>query len=162
VEWSRANCPRRQHPSRRGQQQLRRRPAGRRRLRPQTGRGRCRVHELGGGEFSGEDSYGDSHFTTPVGHPGVTFVASSGDNGSPAGWPAVSTRIVGVGGTSVYLDASGNYQAASPTNLLVASSCGDYARNTGMTPPSCSPQRPRLPRPAFEDYQSKGDADADS
>ena len=31
--------------------------------------------------MSGETSY-DSYFTTPAGHTGVTFVASSGDSGS--------------------------------------------------------------------------------
>ncbi len=34
----------------------------------------------GGSEFSSESMY-DSHFTTPSGHGGVTFVASSGDTG---------------------------------------------------------------------------------
>ena len=38
-------------------------------------------NSYGGGESSGETST-DSTFTTPSGHPGVTFVASSGDNGA--------------------------------------------------------------------------------
>ena len=37
----------------------------------------------GGREFTGESTY-DSYFTTPAGHTGVTFVAASGDTGSPA------------------------------------------------------------------------------
>ena len=49
------------------------------------------------GEFSSESSY-DSYFTTPSGHVGVTFLASSGDSGGPAGWPAVSPNVVAVGG----------------------------------------------------------------
>jgi hypothetical protein len=61
----------------------------------------------GGGEWSGEGSF-DSHFTTPAGHNGVTFLASSGDNGTPAGWPAVSPNVVSVGGTTLNLDASNN------------------------------------------------------
>jgi hypothetical protein len=59
----------------------------------------------GGGEFSGESAY-DSHFTTPTGHTGVTFVASSGDNGAPPIWPAVSKNVLAVGGTSLYLNPS--------------------------------------------------------
>src|SRR5207249_3385709 len=35
----------------------------------------------GGGEFYGQTSL-DGYFTTPSGHGGVTFVASSGDNGA--------------------------------------------------------------------------------
>ena len=42
----------------------------------------------------------DSHFTTPSGHAGVTFVASSGDTSTPS-WPAVSPNVVGVGGTTL-------------------------------------------------------------
>jgi subtilase family serine protease len=58
----------------------------------------------GGGEFAGETS-DDSHFN----HAGVTCVASAGDTGSVVEWPAVSASVVGVGGTSLNVDASGNY-----------------------------------------------------
>jgi hypothetical protein len=61
----------------------------------------------GGGEFSNESSY-DFHFTTPSGHIGVTFLASSGDSGSPASWPAISPNIVAVGGTTLTLDSNNN------------------------------------------------------
>jgi hypothetical protein len=61
----------------------------------------------GGPEFGGESSF-DGHFTTPSGHGGVTFLASSGDNGAPSGWPAISPNIVSVGGTSLNLDSSSN------------------------------------------------------
>jgi len=59
----------------------------------------------GASEFSSETSY-DYHFN----HNGVTFVASAGDNGESTGveWPAASPFVVGVGGTSLYLDANTN------------------------------------------------------
>jgi subtilase family serine protease len=62
----------------------------------------------GAQESSGVTAY-DSHFKAP----GVTYVASSGDSGELAApfeveWPASSPFVVGVGGTSLYLDASGN------------------------------------------------------
>jgi subtilase family serine protease len=57
----------------------------------------------GGNEFSTKASY-DYHFN--VG--GVTFLASSGDSGAGVSWPASSPYVVGVGGTSLALDASGN------------------------------------------------------
>jgi subtilase family serine protease len=57
----------------------------------------------GSNEFSSEASY-DSHFNKP----GVTFLASSGDNGAGVEWPAVSPYVIGVGGTSLALDGAGN------------------------------------------------------
>lgn len=57
------------------------------------------------GEFSGENTY-DNHFVAS----GVTFFAASGDNGTGVAYPAASPDVVGVGGTSLHLDASGNYQ----------------------------------------------------
>lgn len=66
----------------------------------------------GAGEFSSESTY-DSHFTTPSKHPGVTFIASSGDTGAQTIWPAVSPNVVGVGGTSLYLNTDGSYGSES-------------------------------------------------
>ena len=65
----------------------------------------------GGGEFSGETTY-DATFTTPAGHGGVAFFASSGDTGAPASYPAVSPNVVSVGGTSLRL-SSGSYGSES-------------------------------------------------
>src|SRR5262245_38411443 len=62
----------------------------------------------GAGEFSSERAL-DSHFVTPAGHRGVTFVASAGDDGSPPIWPAVSPNVLSVGGTALHLTSSGNY-----------------------------------------------------
>jgi hypothetical protein len=62
----------------------------------------------GGSDFSGESNY-DSYFTTPSGHAGVTFLASSGDSGAPVGFPAISSNVVSVGGTTLNLNSSGNY-----------------------------------------------------
>jgi subtilase family serine protease len=57
----------------------------------------------GGSEFSSVANY-ESHFLKT----GVTFLASSGDNGSGASWPATSPSVVSVGGTTLNLDAAGN------------------------------------------------------
>jgi hypothetical protein len=62
----------------------------------------------GGSEFSGETAM-DSYFTTPAGHGGVTFFASAGDSGAPALAPSVSSHVVSVGGTSLNVDAAGDY-----------------------------------------------------
>jgi hypothetical protein len=68
----------------------------------------------GAGEFSGESSY-DSYFTTPAGHAGVTFVASSGDSGSSGApeWPSISSNVLAVGGTQLSVDSSGDYLGES-------------------------------------------------
>src|ERR1700733_380501 len=56
------------------------------------------------GEFSGETSM-DRNFVSN----GVTFVAASGDAGTGVAYPAASPDVIGVGGTSLYLSASGSY-----------------------------------------------------
>src|SRR5262249_53403851 len=66
----------------------------------------------GAGEFSSETTL-DSYFTTPTGHGGVTFVASSGDDGMPGIYPASSPNVVGIGGTRLSADAAGNYLSES-------------------------------------------------
>ena len=43
----------------------------------------------------------DSTFTTPDGHQGITFVAATGDDGSPGNYPAFSPNVLAVGGTSL-------------------------------------------------------------
>ena len=70
-------------------------------------------------EYSGVTSL-DSYFTTPTGHTGVTFVASSGDEGAysngstvSVNYPAASPNVLAVGGTSLTLDSSGNYLSES-------------------------------------------------
>lgn len=62
----------------------------------------------GSSEFSSETSY-DSHFTTPAGHIGITFVASAGDSGAPGVWPALSPNVLAVGGTSLNVASNGAY-----------------------------------------------------
>jgi len=58
----------------------------------------------GSSEDSSETSE-DSLFTAP----GVTFLASTGDYGSPGAYPAYSPAVVAVGGTTLTLNADGSY-----------------------------------------------------
>jgi subtilase family serine protease len=58
-------------------------------------------------EMPNESSY-DSYFTTPAGHTGITFIASSGDSGVVE-YPSASPDVLSVGGTSLYLSSSGAY-----------------------------------------------------
>src|SRR5262249_948156 len=62
----------------------------------------------GGAEFSGEASF-DFHFTTPAGHTGVTFVASSGDRGAPPSYPAISRNVLAIGGATPQAASSRAY-----------------------------------------------------
>ena len=65
------------------------------------------VHQVslswGGSEFSSEATY-DNHFQVA----GVSFFASSGDSGNGVIWPSVSPYVMGVGGTTLNVDSSGN------------------------------------------------------
>src|SRR5437764_3155439 len=63
-----------------------------------------------GGPFNGgSETDFDPYLTTPAGHPGVTFVAGTGDTGQPGIWPAYSPTVVAVGGTILSLDTSNDY-----------------------------------------------------
>jgi len=55
----------------------------------------------GGSEFSGETAYDSAYFQ----QAGVAFVASSGDGGAPASWPAASPNVLSVGGTALTVGA---------------------------------------------------------
>ncbi len=57
----------------------------------------------GGGESSSEAG-SDSHFS----HAGVTYLFSTGDTGGAREYPAASPNVVAVGGTSLFVDGSGN------------------------------------------------------
>ena len=59
----------------------------------------------GGGEFAGQTSYDDT-----FNNPNVSFTASSGDNGTGTLYPAASPYVLAVGGTTLNVDSSGNYQ----------------------------------------------------
>ncbi|MDB5171380.1 MAG: peptidase and in kexin sedolisin [Phycisphaerales bacterium] len=65
----------------------------------------------GAAEYSGETA-DDSNFTSPVGHA-VTFIAATGDAGSPAVYPAASPNVLAVGGTTLTLDGSNNWSSES-------------------------------------------------
>ncbi|HYS29068.1 MAG TPA: S53 family peptidase [Candidatus Limnocylindria bacterium] len=71
----------------------------------------------GTAEFTGE-TRDDPHFAVP----GVVFVASSGDAGAGVMYPAASPRVLGVGGTTLPLDATGNLLA--PETAWIGSSGG--------------------------------------
>jgi kumamolisin len=73
----------------------------------------------GGGESSGE-SGSDSHFN----HAGVVYLFSSGDTGGAKDYPAASPNVVAVGGTSLYLDGSGNRSSEAVWN---GTGCGPSA-----------------------------------
>jgi subtilase family serine protease len=62
----------------------------------------------GASQQSNENSY-DSHFQ----HPGVVYLASSGDDGSGVEWPSISPYVLAVGGTTLNIDSNGTYQSES-------------------------------------------------
>ena len=55
---------------------------------------------------STDKSLSNTYLVTPSGHQGITFVASSGDDGHPS-FPAESPNVLAVGGTDLYLTSSG-------------------------------------------------------
>jgi len=69
------------------------------------------------------DTTEDSYFSTPRNHQGVTFVAASGDGGSVT-YPAASSNVVAVGGTSLTLNANNTYKSETVWNNQYGASGG--------------------------------------
>ena len=66
---------------------------------------------------SNDQNLSNTYLVTPSGHQGITFVASSGDDGHPS-FPAESPNVLAVGGTDLYLTSNGaitNETAWTPT-----------------------------------------------
>ncbi len=69
---------------------------------------------FGTNEFAGQTSF-DSVFTTPAGHNGITFVASSGDS-SMVQYPSSSPNVLSVGGTTLNVSNAGSYVSETAWN----------------------------------------------
>jgi len=68
---------------------------------------------VGGPESNGSNQEQDRLFTTPAGHNGVTFLASTGDQGAPGSHPAFAPNVVAVGGTTLTLNPDNSYGSES-------------------------------------------------
>ncbi len=67
----------------------------------------------GGDEYSTETQDDSTYFLTPPNHQGVTILASTGDDGTPAGFPSFSPDVVAVGGTNLQIQQDGTYTSES-------------------------------------------------
>lgn len=56
-------------------------------------------------DASNDQALSAEYLVTPSGHQGITFVASSGDDGHP-NFPAESPNVLAVGGTDLYLNSN--------------------------------------------------------
>nr|MDA8208688.1 S8 family serine peptidase [Actinomycetota bacterium] len=83
-------------------------------------------NSYGGSEFSTETSY-DKYYS----RTGVTYVASSGDNGYGVEYPAGSPDVVAAGGTTLTKSSSGWSQTAWSG---AGSGCSAYEPNPGWQP----------------------------
>jgi subtilase family serine protease len=80
-----------------------------------------------------DEQFDDSRiFVTPRGHRGVTFLAGTGDTGTPAGYPAYSPNVVAVGGTQLILDGA-TYQSETgwsfPSLSIFRHGGSDYSQS---------------------------------
>ena len=66
-----------------------------------------------GGNESRRESSLDSNFS----HSGVVYLASAGDDGAQSSWPATSSKVVAVGGTTLKLDSSNHRTSETAWNL---------------------------------------------
>ena len=78
-------------------------------------------NSYGGGEFSGESSFGSTYFN----HPGVAITASSGDSGYGVEYPAASPNVIAVGGTTLQKsggDVHGDGRGTAPAAVAAPTS----------------------------------------
>ena len=114
------------------------------------------------------DLESDYTFTTPAGHQGIVFVAASGDNGSPAGYPSTSPNVLAVGGTTLPQDSSGNPELALESGW--SGSAGGLSQNEpepsyqlGVVPSALDPKSLRAaPDVAYNANPNTGFAVYDS
>jgi subtilase family serine protease len=91
------------------------------------------------------NSYGSSEYASEVSdqnayfnHPGVAIAASSGDNGYGTEFPAASSDVTAVGGTTLRLNANNSYQSES-TWSGSGSGCSAYvAKPSWQTDSACA------------------------
>ncbi len=89
-----------------------------------------------GSSGSASELSNDAHFSPAI-YPGVTFLASTGDTGSVSNqgeYPADSPNVVAVGGTSLYVDGSGNYDHETVWNDGPDSATGGGTSNFESQP----------------------------
>ena len=93
------------------------------------------TNSWGGVEFASDTTY-DSIMTKP----GVTFLASSGDNGGLAtvpfggvGYPSTSPNVVAVGGTSLYLNSADAWSSETGWSYGSDGYAGQYASGGGTS-----------------------------
>jgi predicted outer membrane repeat protein len=111
-------------------------------------------------EFAGETA-DDSHFTTPAGHAGVTFLAGSGDFGSVSLYPSASPNVLSVGGTSLSVNAANNWAGETAWSLSGGGVSPYEARPAYQDGVQSSAMR-TTPDVAYDGNPSTGFAIADS
>lgn len=91
-------------------------------------------NSYGGSEYSSEAADQSSYFN----HPGVAITASSGDNGYGVEFPAASSYVTAVGGTTLKLNVDNSYQSES-TWSGSGSGCSAYiAKPSWQSDAGCS------------------------
>ena len=75
----------------------------------------------------------------------MTFLAATGDQGSPSGYPAYSPNVVAVGGTSLYLNADNSYEYEK--GWSEGSDPWDFPSAAAAAPASTKRSRPTSSRP---------------
>ena len=103
-------------------------------------------------EFATEHNW-DSVFTTPPGHPNVTFLAASGDSKTSAQdngtYPAFSPNVVAVGGTTLSLNSDNSYKGEVAWNQSPATGDRQLGRH--------QPLRARAALPAGRQFHRLAD-----
>jgi hypothetical protein len=92
------------------------------------------------GEFSGETGTSTTSFDDGIFNAsGVTYIASTGDNGTPAGYPSLSPDVLAVGGSNLFLNGDNSYQSETAWSNPVITSATEVGNTVTITVSSSTP-----------------------
>ncbi|HZZ27744.1 MAG TPA: hypothetical protein VFE46_07015, partial [Pirellulales bacterium] len=94
---------------------------------------------FGGGEYGQEVSGPDPQNDTIFQHAGITFVASTGDNGEPGGYPAFSPDVLAVGGTNLLVNPDNTYNSETGWSNPTIASATEVGNTVTITTSASTP-----------------------
>ena len=88
-------------------------------------------------DISDDPILDSTYLNTPLGHEGVTFLASTGDSGNPGGYPASSPNVVAVGASQLSLNGDayvGETGWSYPTPTIINNDARALNPSSAWTP----------------------------
>jgi len=93
---------------------------------------------FGSGEYPGETGSNPENDSIFV-NSGMAFVAATGDNGAPGGYPAFSPNVLAAGATNLFVNGDGSYQSETGWSDPVIASATESGSTVTITTTPATP-----------------------